>query len=234
MPYKSKAERAAERWMTLPQVLAHIQLVEKLEEPEARHELLKALTDGAFRSQRSQVYIRWRDEFSPSGGPPGEIAPHDVPPRGEEWAKADIRWDTGEVLDPYGALEDREWQPAYRVVWIARSKVAEIWPPRLSTEAARAAQGRTNPEPLSKRNTGPKTGKTQAMIAAMRKDIQDEPHNLETLFQMSDKELQERYAQPVGAKRSACRKAREQVLSEDNPAAQSSPGSAHVKPEHGN
>jgi len=129
MPYKSKAERESENWMTLPQVVAHIQSSDRLDdERKARDELLKALENGAFQSHRRSL-IRWKDEVRISGEPPDEIGPRDVPPQGHQWAVANIRWDIGEVLDPYGAVENGKWQPEWRIVWLARSKVMEIWQP---------------------------------------------------------------------------------------------------------
>ena len=159
MPYKSRAEQESENWMTLPQVLAHIKSVDGLDnDRKARSELLKALTNGAFYSRRRYL-IRWKDQICISGPPPNEIGPRDIPPRGQEWAQAKISWASGKVLDRYGAAKDGKWEPAWRVVWLARSKVMKLWPrPRLSdAPAAIGASISTNVVPVKGRETGPKT-----------------------------------------------------------------------------
>ena len=104
MPYKTKAELERESWMTLAEAAAHVRLRENFtQKRDAHKEVLKALEDNAFVHPRGLPLIRWGDEVRISGKPPNEIGPRDVPPQGQEWRRARIRWATGKVLDPYGS-----------------------------------------------------------------------------------------------------------------------------------
>jgi hypothetical protein len=212
MPYKTRAEQQRENWMTLPEVVAHVQSVE--DESEARDEVLKALMDDAFHPPPN--LIRWKDEVRIEGSPPEEIGPPDYPPRGRKWGDAEIRWDTGEVLDPYGGAQDGKWQPTWRIVWLAKSKVKKIWPepPRADAPASPGASTSANVVPFTGRRTGPKTNKKRLMMEAMREDLVKKRLTKEQLREMSDDELCSKYGDKVGAKRTACRDAREQVLTE--------------------
>jgi hypothetical protein len=213
MPYKSRAERESENWMTLPQVSAHIKSVDCLDdERTARRDLLKALINRAFY-WRGQYLVRWKDKFSISGSRPSEIAPSDLPPRGQEWAHAKIRWVSGKVLDPYGAARNGKWEPTWRVVWLARWKVMELWPATQPSSASKNA-GSSPIAPSSKRKTGPKTKKRNSIEAAMKTDLVAKHLTVEQLRPMAGKELGSKYGDKFGAGRTTCLEARKRVLTE--------------------
>lgn len=123
MPYKSKAERERERWMTLPEAVAHIRLADKCGESDARRQLLKALADGLS----AMGPLKWEkekdDEPRPFGYTP-IIVPTDAPPVGREWLKAKIRWKTGKVRNDWTEYKYGKW----RVPLILRAKVDQHWP----------------------------------------------------------------------------------------------------------
>jgi hypothetical protein len=199
--------------MTLPNVIEHLQLFEHLKKPRAaRREILKALTDNAFHSRR-RSFLRWKDEFCVSGEPPNEIGPPDVPPRGQEWGRAKIRWAAGKVLDPYGAAQNGKWRPAWRIVWLARSKVTELWPPSPDSPAPGEANA-TNVVPFTGRKRGPKSGKFQSIVDAIKSDLAAGHLTMEALCQMCDKDLVSKYGQQFDSKRTVCREARDRVVSE--------------------
>jgi hypothetical protein len=140
MPYKSKAEQESERWVTLPEAVEHISSIDNISLRQARRELLKALKNGAFYSPRVRL-IRWKSTIEISGRIPAIALPDD-PPRGQEWSHSRIRWTSGRVLDPYGALKNGKWVPTWRVVWLLRSKVIRLWPEsRRLFDAAASAGG---------------------------------------------------------------------------------------------
>jgi hypothetical protein len=214
MPYKTKAEQQRENWMTLPEVATHVQSVKDLNESEARDEVLKALMDDAFHS-RGQTFLRWKEGIRILGPAPEEIGPHDYPPRGRKWAVTEIRWDTGELLDPYGGARDGKWQPTWRIVWLAKSKVIKIWPePPPGLDAPPAASASANVVLLAGHKPGPKTKKKLSMVEAMRTDVVEKRLTAEQLRDMSDDELCSKYGDKVGAQRTSCRDARGQVLTE--------------------
>jgi hypothetical protein len=142
MPYKSKAEQESERWMTLPEAVDHIRATDHIDLRSARRELLKALEDDAF-SGRGVYLVRWKGPFEILGRKrPAKLGPPDIPPRGQEWSDVKIRWASGKVLDPFGTLENGKWVPTWRVVWLARSKVMQLWPElRRPFDAAASASG---------------------------------------------------------------------------------------------
>lgn len=215
MPYKSKAERESANWMTLRQVSAHVRVVERVEETKARSEVLKALKDGAFDSRRLSL-IRWRDEVRISGDLPNEIGPPDVPPRGLEWERVNIRWTAGRVLDPHGAAESGTWQPAWRIVWLARSKVVELWPPSQPPRTSIPDDSRADVTPFARRRTGPKTRKLQSIVDAMTSDIKAGRLTMDMLRAMPDKELFSKYGQRFDSRRTTCREARERMVTESD------------------
>jgi hypothetical protein len=209
MPYKSKAEQKSELWMTLPEAVQHIRTTEHVDVRSARGELLKALKDDAF-SLRGIDLVRWKSTFEISGRKrPAKLAPlPDIPPRGQEWSQAKIRWASGKVLDPHGALKNEKWVPTWRVVWLSRSKVMQLWP------GARRTAGSSPTNVIEQRRTGPKTNRKRSMINTMKADILEKRLTIDQLRVMRDDDLQSKYGDKVGAKRSSCREARDQVLTE--------------------
>jgi len=213
LPYKSKAEQEAERWITLPQAIAHISAADSIDERSARRELLKALTDDMFRS-RFTFLVRWQDKTRISGeATPSQISRPDVPPRGEEWTRAKIRWASGKVLDPFGALVNGEWRPAWRTVLVYRSKVIELWhlSPPAKTPTASASNEHHRP---SQRKRGRKPKKRMLLIDAMTMDVKRRRMTVEMLRKLPDKKLITNYGDKIGAKRTSCREARDAVLAE--------------------
>jgi hypothetical protein len=210
MPYKTKAELARENWMTLPEAAAHIRSVEKFKQKrDAYKELLKALEDNAFVHPRGLTLIRWGDEVRISGKAPNEIWPRGDPPRG--WRRAKIRWATGKVLDPYGAVEDGNWHPAWRTVLLARSTVMQLWPKSVQPETPKSSSRNVAP---FKRSTGPQTKKLSSMIESMKSDIRAKHLTVDRLRNMSDKELVSKYGLKVEGRRTSCREARKRVVTE--------------------
>lgn len=214
MSYKTKADRERENWMTLPQAISHIELFENFSNSEARAELLNTLEKGAFHSSRRSL-VRWRDKFRALGEPPNEIGPPDVPPRGQRWATVDIRWETGEVLDPYGAVENGKWLSTWRVVWLARSKVMELWPERPASHARTdTGTSESNVVSLKGRKTGPKTNKLQSIVDDMKAELASNSLTIEQLRTMSDDKLVSKYGDKFDSGRTTCRDARDRVVTE--------------------
>jgi hypothetical protein len=212
LPYKSKAEQKAELWMTLPQAIAHICAADCINERSARRELLKALADDAFRTRHRHL-VQWQDEVRISGeATPDQIGPPDVPPRGQEWAQAKMRWASGKVLDPFGAVVNGQWRPAWRTVLLYRSKVIELWPPSPPAKTRTASASRENFHRF-KRTPGPKPKKGVAVIEAIKADLKAQRLTIKTLRTMPDKQL-EKYGQVIKAQRTTCREARNAVLAE--------------------
>jgi hypothetical protein len=91
MPYKSQAERERERWMTLPEAVAHIRATDRCDENAARRQIIKALADGL----RVLGPLRWKREKGDRPPPIGYTrltVPSDTPPLGHHWLTANIRW----------------------------------------------------------------------------------------------------------------------------------------------
>jgi hypothetical protein len=215
MPYKSKAEQESERWMTLPEAVDHICATDHIDVGSARRELLKALKNDAFY-MRGIYLVRWKSTFEISGRKhPAKLAPlPDVPPRGQEWSQAKIRWASGKVLDPYGALKNGKWVPTWRVVWLARSKVIQLWSEsRRPFNAATSAAGPSRAN-LVGRRPGPKPKKSPEIIEAIKADLKANLLTTAQLRDMEDKELCSKYGDKFGAARTTVREAREKVLTE--------------------
>jgi hypothetical protein len=215
LPYKSKAEQEAERWMTLPQAIKHIRAADHIDEKPARRELLKALADDVFRS-RFLFLVRWQNEIRISGeATPSEIGPPDVPPRGKEWAQAKIRWASGKVLDPFGAVVNGQRRPVWRTVLLYRPKVVELWPASLPPKVSATSEPNgTKVVPFRGRKKGPKTKKGVSIKEAIKTDLNEQRVTKEALGEMPDKELIAKYGAKVKAGRTTCREARDAVLAE--------------------
>jgi hypothetical protein len=119
MPYKSKAELAREDWMTVPEAVAQIRSAEKCEEEDARHQLRKALADGAS----VLGVLKWDDDQAPPFGYSPVAVPTDTPPLGRAWLTAKIRWKTGKVRNDWGEYEHGKW----RTLLIRRFAVRRRW-----------------------------------------------------------------------------------------------------------
>jgi hypothetical protein len=121
--YKTKAEQEREKWMTLPQAVAHIRSARECDERAARRQLIAALADGA----RALQPLKWErepgDRPSPIGAAPMMIS-MDAPPLGHAWSDAKIRWKTGQVRDEWGEYKPGQW----RVLLISRYGIARLWP----------------------------------------------------------------------------------------------------------
>ena len=143
MPYKSKAEVERERWMTLPDAVAHIithlraAKADHCDEKAARQQIIKALADGV------QVLgpLRWDKEKGDKPPPFGytpTIVPTDTPPLGRDWLTAKIRWKSGRVLDDWGEYKNGKW----RVLMILRATVEQHWPLTVSAAEVKAPRGK--------------------------------------------------------------------------------------------
>jgi hypothetical protein len=118
MPYKTKAELERERWMTLPEAVAHIRSVDKCNECEARRQLIAALADGV----RVLGPLKWEREPGDRGAPFGvsSITGPTGPPLGGAWSEAEINSKTGRVRDDW---DSGKW----RVLLILRQGVLGTW-----------------------------------------------------------------------------------------------------------
>ncbi len=129
MPYKSEAERERERWMTLPEAVAHITArlraanADHCDEKAARQQIRKALADGVW-VLGPLSWERERDDKPPPFGYTPVIVPSDTPPIGCAWLKAKIRWNTGRVRNDWTEYKYGKW----RVPLILRDKVEQHWP----------------------------------------------------------------------------------------------------------
>ena len=128
MPYKSKAEREREEWMTLPEIVKHLRSVDNCDERTARRQLVKALADGGLRP------LKWERERGGRSQPFGYTSltvPTDTPPSGRDWLVAKINWKVGKVRDDWGEFRPRKW----RVLLIRRFTVLRTWPSSQETRS---------------------------------------------------------------------------------------------------
>jgi hypothetical protein len=133
VPYISRAEREAERWMTWSELLAHVKNAEACEEPEARRQIQLLADDGALRH-------RWEHWRPPSGGTRGVTVP-----QGTLYFRTPEYWRTCAVdpADPDRVLEPPIYDPKmvdrrtakrlekarqYRKPLFERECVLKIWP----------------------------------------------------------------------------------------------------------
>jgi hypothetical protein len=130
LPYKTKADQEREKWMTLPEAVAHICSALGCDERGGRRQLIAALSDGARYLQHLKWEREQNDRLTPIGYSPG-IIPMDTPPLGRTWLEAKIRWKTGRVRDDWGGYNPGKW----RVLLISRYGVARLWPLPASFDA---------------------------------------------------------------------------------------------------
>jgi hypothetical protein len=142
MPYRSKADREASAWMSLPEVLDHVTQHDNCDPREAERQIREALADRVLR-------CRWTDanQLGLTTGAPAS-PPADSPPTSRSfWLYATIDWDAGTVVDYDGLVSGggSEWEPIHRGLAVLRHSVAAQWrraePPK-RTMATAAASGR--------------------------------------------------------------------------------------------
>ena len=201
MPYKSKAERESENWMTLPEAINHICKIENIPEMKARKQLVAALVDGELWP------LRWQRERGDRARPFGRSAvpsPTDAPPRGPDWSGAKIRWKTSRVHDDWGEFKQGQW----RMLLIHRHRVINLWPPVQSTKYDYSDSKKVVPSVSRKRGRAPE--KTERIKDEMRKNFRERKFTAAHLEKMKEEVLARQYS----ASRDTCRKARKAVLSE--------------------
>jgi hypothetical protein len=107
LPYKSKAERKRELFVTLAEAIDRISKQDKCSWDEAKDQVRAALADNAIGP------LRWEDER------PAEVST--APIDRDFWQKADIRRD--------GSVFDR-WRERSRTLLIAKHMIFQLWPQR--------------------------------------------------------------------------------------------------------
>jgi hypothetical protein len=208
LPYISKSERDAASKMTRTQLLNHIRAADHCNEQEALRQMAKAICDGV-------LLVRWDDARPPPSAGPGPspmMELLDRPPTAMDyWLNAKVDPSDADRIHaaaPYDPWPDRQQDGQLRFPWrfrrplFDRLAVLQLWP-----------FGPAKVVPLVFRKTGPKTGKVSSIVDAMKSDIQCGllPDQLR---QMSDKDLASKYGDKFGAKRTACREARDRAVSE--------------------
>lgn len=141
MPYKSaadrKAEREAEQWMTLVEAVTHIRHADGCDTAEARRQFLSALDDGALKP------LRWRHEAGDVLPPriigSSIIVPGDAPFIGDHWSGTMIDWETGRVRDDWSNYNHGK----LRILLLPRAEVERLWK---STSSA----GGSKPPPVTR------------------------------------------------------------------------------------
>jgi hypothetical protein len=208
MPYVSKAERDAASKMTRTEVLKFIQRSEDCDESEALRQMANAIGDG-------MLPVRWDDERSPPGTGPGPRPVTeflDRPPTAPTYW-LDVELDPGDpdrvhAAAPYDrAVNERQsgqlvfpWR--FRRPLFPRVGVLHLW----RVDRPKIV--------LLTRKTGPKTGKRSSIVNEMKSDMKNGRFTLDQLRGMSDRDLMSLYGEKFEAKRTACREARQRVLSE--------------------
>jgi hypothetical protein len=167
MPYKTKADRERENWITLPEVVGHICSVDRhCDKSAARDELRTALAEGV----RVLGPLRWekeRDDKPPPFLVTSIVAPTDTPPLGRDWLEAEINWETGRVRDDWGEYKPGQW----RVLLMFRPNVLRLWP--RPSSSARSPGEPTKPP----RKSGGRSTAREEVNEALRK-MREEGRNL--------------------------------------------------------
>jgi hypothetical protein len=158
MPYKTKAERERENWMTLPDAVAHIQSSDQCDDEGVVHrQLHAALADGALRP------LRWEqepDDRPPPFGYTPIMSPTDTPPIGRDWLSAKICWNTGKVRDDWSEHKNGKW----RVLLVHRLNIERHWPLTLPSDVS------TKPKPAKSAASYRKRPKREAAETAIREE----------------------------------------------------------------
>jgi hypothetical protein len=185
MPYKSKAEEERDRWMTLPEAVAHIRSADHCDENAARQEIMKALADGV----RVLGPLRWKKEKSDKPAPFGSApitTPTDTPPIGSNWLGATIRWKNGRVRDDWSEHKNGKW----RVLLILRSKVEQYWPLTPAAAATSKAPVLKHRNQLKQTRARPEVDRAARALKVLYPDgnVPDQPsvHNKALLGMVND------------------------------------------------
>jgi hypothetical protein len=133
LPYVSKAERERAQWMTLVEVVNHVQLSQRCDQAAALSQLRMALAD-------QEVPVRWKADPRPQGifhiGPAPIFSVDQVSTDASYWIQTLIFLDgDGRVIDqpPFQYLEaEGELPPPQRLgrprpLLLLRSRVLELW-----------------------------------------------------------------------------------------------------------
>jgi hypothetical protein len=210
MPYRTKAELDRENWKTVPEAVEDICGADGCEVKAARDQLRKALSGGGLWPLRWQFEKRDRTPQRKSRDSAFAV-PDDLPPSGQEWSEAKIRWTQGRVRDDWGDYNKGKW----RVLLIHGLSVGRYWPqsPRPNVPQSGGPAG-ARVIPFARRKTGPQTGKLQSIMEAMKVDISSGRMTKDELDALADKELVLRYGKPFDSERTSSREARTRVLTE--------------------
>jgi hypothetical protein len=165
MPYKTKAERERENWMTLPDAVAHIRSSDQCDDVGVIHrQLHAALAEGALKP------LRWErepdDRPPPFGYTPIMSAP-DTPPIGHDWLGAKICWNTGKVRDDWSEHKNGKW----RVLLVHRLSMVRLWPPStpsdMSTGTSHAKEAMEHAKKSKQHRASPQTDRARKALAEL-------------------------------------------------------------------
>jgi len=149
MPYRSKATKEREEWMTLPEAIRHICVADKCDEDDAQKQLRSALADDALHNASDSLLLDavalWADGESQedilkrivaTGGVEGEteedrknriaaeIKRRDFQPHGRRWEDVEINWHDGTVRNVWTGYRSEE----LRAVLVSREALITEWP----------------------------------------------------------------------------------------------------------
>lgn len=124
MPYVSKAEKEASRWMTLQQGSEHVQFVDACDEDEAIKQLILAVAEGGLRAQWGIGRRAAANEFRnrvlvyPLEGTSVHI----------ERGKATPTTFSEPEIEIVRSLDDNDFAPLHEPLWVLREDISSIWP----------------------------------------------------------------------------------------------------------
>jgi hypothetical protein len=124
MPYVSKAEKEASRWMTLQQGSEYVQFVDACDEDEAIKRLISAIADGGLRAQWGIGRRAAANEFRnrvlvyPLEGTSVHI----------ERGKAKPTTFSEPKIEIVRSLDDNDFPPLHEPLWVSREDISSIWP----------------------------------------------------------------------------------------------------------
>jgi hypothetical protein len=124
MPYVSKAEKEASRWMTLQQGSEHVQFVDACDEDEAIKQLILAIAEGGLRAQWGIGRRAAANEFRnrvlvyPLEGTSVHI----------ERGKATPTTFSESKIEIVRSLDDNDFAPLHEPLWVLREDISSIWP----------------------------------------------------------------------------------------------------------